>query len=57
MMAQRAWNILNDWYYIFLLFLFSSQQLPLCLEYSSNTIACAAIYLAAMFLFIPFFIS
>lgn len=30
-----------------------SQQLPLCLQYRSNAIACAAIYLAAMTLEIP----
>ncbi|KAK8823626.1 hypothetical protein WA577_002545 [Blastocystis sp. JDR] len=36
-LAQRAWNILND-----------SQQLPLCVAYSASSIACAAIYLAAM---------
>ncbi|KAK8797989.1 hypothetical protein WA171_005517 [Blastocystis sp. BT1] len=35
--AQRAWNILND-----------SLQLPLCLQYTANAIACASIYLAAM---------
>lgn len=35
--AQRAWNILND-----------SLQLPLCVQFTANTIACAALYLAAM---------
>ena len=52
MMAQRAWNILNDWYTSHFPF-HSSQQLPLCLQYKSNAIACAAIYLAAMTLEIP----
>lgn len=52
MMAQRAWNILNDWY-TFPSIVHSSQQLPLCLQYKSNAIACAAIYLAAMTLEIP----
>lgn len=47
LLAQRAWNILND-RYSFLPAMTHSQQLPLCVAYSSNAIACAAIYLAAM---------
>lgn len=47
MLAQRAWNILND-RFPFPHSLTPSQQLPLCVAYSASSIACAAIYLAAM---------
>lgn len=46
-LAQRAWNILND-RCPFPRSLTPSQQLPLCVAYSASSIACAAIYLAAM---------
>ena len=56
-MAQRSWNILNDTFLFHKPISSDSQQLPLCVSYPSHSIACAAIYLSAMYLRVSLSIS
>lgn len=56
-MAQRSWNILNDTFLFHKPISSDSQQLPLCVSYPSHSIACAAIYLSAMYLRVSLCIS